>query len=467
MEETLRMSFDGLRRRPRSGRASLPPGSRLPALAQVLWYAARPTEFLEHHARTYGDVFTIQNPTLGAEVVVTRPDDIKAVFTGDPETFRAGEANVILRPVVGSTSVLLLDGAAHMRKRRLLLPAFHGARMNPYTEIMVEEASSALEAWRRGETIAFRPIAQRITVAIILRAVFGTDNAEEQREIGDALCGWTNLGRSRVAAFCNMTPALQRDFPGSPWRAFTRARAKADALLYALIARRRAEAKRGAERTDVLSLLLAARDEQGEPMTDAELRDELVTLLMAGHETTAVTLCWLVEELLSRPGVVAELRDEIRSVTGGAPLAAADVPKLRLVDSAIKEAMRLHPVVPAVGRRLKAEARIGGYDLPAGVLLVPAIHLTHRLPDLSPDPLVFKLDRFVDKKIDPYAWLPFGGGVRRCLGMAFALQELKVVTAAVLSKHRLRLARRPDIRPRTVLRSVTLSPDGDTRVVVE
>jgi cytochrome P450 len=278
-----------------------------------------------------------------------------------------------------------------------------------------------------------------------------------------------------VAAFFNLTPALQRDFgPGSPWRAFTRARAKADEQIYALIARRRREANANAnananakERTDVLSLLLAARDEQGEPMSDQELRDELVTLLLAGHETTAVTLCWLLEELLTRPEIVAELRDEVRSVTGGAPLAATDVPRLRLVDSAIKEVMRLRPVVPAVGRQLKVGARIAGYDLPAGVVLVPAIHLTHRLPDLYPAPLTFRLDRFLDKKVDPYAWFPFGGGVRRCLGMAFALQELKVVTAALLAKHQLRLARPPGNRPRTVLRSVTFAPQGNTPVIVE
>jgi cytochrome P450 len=443
---------------------SLPPGPRIPALVQTLWYVTRPNEFFEWLGRTYGEAFTIRTIAFGTEVCVSRPEAIKQVFTGDPEMLRAGEANAVLRPVVGPSSVLLLDGAAHMRQRRLMLPPFHGERMSAYTSIMVDATERALERADRGDAFALRPIAQRITLDIILRAVFGVEDAAEQRALGDALRALLDRGASPVAGILNLVPALQRDLGRlTPWAGFMRARRDADDLLYAQIARRRAApAGNGA---DVLSLLLQARDEQGQPMTDAELRDELTTLLTAGHETTATTLCWLFEEILAHREVLDAIDAELADVTGGGALEAAHVPRLRVLDAAIKETMRLHPVIPAVGRKLKAPTRIAGWDLPAGVMVVPAIHLTHRLPDLYPEPSRFRIERFLDKKPDPYAWLPFGGGVRRCVGMAFALHELKVVTATVLTRRRVRLAGRP--RPRTVLRGITHAPAGATSVIVQ
>jgi cytochrome P450 len=443
---------------------SLPPGSRLPALAQTLWYVARPNQFLETNARRHGDTFTIRTVGFGVEVCVSRPEAIKEIFTGDPEIFRAGEANTVLRPIVGSSSVLLLDSAAHMRQRRLMLPAFHGERMSAYTKIMVEETERAVARWPFGEAIALRSVFQRVTLAIILRAVFGADDADEQKALAEALREMLDFGATPLGALPTLIPALRQDLGRySPWGAVLRRRDKADALIYALIARRRASGCDG--RTDVLSMMMSAKDEHGQPMTDSELRDELITLLIAGHETTATTLCWLFEELLPRGDVMAEVDHELRAVTGGEPLGAADVPKLKVLESVIKEAMRLHPVVPVVARRLKAPARIAGYDLPAGITVVPAIHLTHRLPDIYPDPLRFKFDRFIDKKVDPYAWLPFGGGVRRCLGMAFALQELKVVLGTVFASRHLRLA--SPKRVRTVLRGITHAPSGATSVVAE
>jgi len=441
---------------------ALPPGPRLPAIAQTLWYVSRPNEFFEWLGERYGDAFTIRTAAFGTEVCVARPEAIKDVFTGDPETLRAGEANAILAPVVGHNSVLLLDGAAHMRQRRLMMPPFHGERMSAYTAIMVEETERALARSERGDKIDLRPVAQRITLNVILRAVFGADDATEQRALADALRDLLDLGTSPLASIFNMAPALQRDLgPLTPWAKFLAKRQKADDLIYALIARRRG----AAPGSDVLSMLLQAKDEDGTPMTDVELRDELMTLLVAGHETTATTLCWLFEELLQRPDVTAQIDAELADVTGGAPLEPAHAPKLRVLDAAIKEALRLHPVIPAVGRKLKAPTRIGGWDLPAGVMVVPVIHLTHRLPDLYPDPERFRIDRFLDKKPDPYAWLPFGGSVRRCLGMAFALHELKIVTATALARRKLRLAR--PAKTRTVLRGITHAPAGSTELVVQ
>jgi cytochrome P450 len=441
----------------------LPPGPRLPSVAQTLWYVARPNEFFEWLGRNYGDTFSIRTVAFGTEVLFARPEAIKEIFTGDPDTLRAGEANAPLRPVLGSNSVILLDGQEHMRQRRLMLPPFHGERMSAYTAIMVDATDRALRRFGRGEELPLRPVAQRITLDIILRAVFGVEDEAGQRQLGDALRTLLDRGASPIGSVLNLVPWLQRDLgPLTPWGAFERMKRAADELIYAQIDRRRAASR--ADRTDVLSMLLEARDEAGQPMTDVELRDELMTLLTAGHETTATTLCWVFEEVLARKDVMRAIDAEIAEVTGGAPLEAAHVPKLRVLDAAIKETMRLHPVIPAVGRKLKAPTRIAGWDLPAGVAVVPAIHLTHRLPDVYPEPDQFKIDRFLDKKPDPYAWLPFGGGIRRCIGMAFAQHELKVVTATMLARRALRLAKRQPAR--TALRGITHAPAGTTRLVV-
>jgi len=443
---------------------AIPPGPRIPAVAQTIWYVTRPNEYFEWLGRRYGDTFSIRTLAFGTEVLFARPEAIKEIFTGDPDTLRAGEANAIFRPVLGSSSVLLLDGAPHLRQRRLLMPPFHGERMSAYTAIMAQATERALRPFGRGHALPLRAVAQRITLEVILRAVFGVEDERGQRELGDALRALLDLGTSPVASVFNMVPWLQRDLGRlTPWAAFERQRKQADGLIYAQIERRRAAGAAG--RHDVLSMLLLARDEDGQPMTDVELRDELMTLLTAGHETTATTLCWLFEEVLARPDVLRSLDTELREVTGGASLEASHVPKLRVLDAVIKETMRLHPVIPAVGRRLKAPTTIGGWELPPGVLVVPAIHLTHRLPDLYPEPERFRLERFLDKKVDPYAWLPFGGGTRRCIGMAFAQHELKVVTVTMLRQRELSLAKR---RPaRTALRGITHAPAGETRVVVQ
>jgi cytochrome P450 len=442
-------------------RTSLPPGPKLPPLAQTLWYVARPVEFFDYVGQKYGDTVTIRTVAFGTEILFSRPEAIKEVFTGDAEILRAGEANAALGPFLGSNSVLLLDGAAHMRQRRLMLPPFHGERMSAYTTIMVEATERALASWPRGETRVLRPIAQRITLDIIVRAVFGAGSESGQAaDLGDAMRALLDRTAAPLASLVNLIPALQKNLgPLTPWAAFERARDAVDEKVYALIAHRRKSA-RGA---DILSLLLDAKDEDGKPMTDRELRDELMTLLAAGHETTATTLCWLMEELLARPEVMRAIDAELADVVGNGALEPSHVPRLRVLDSAIKEAMRMHPVIPAVGRKLKAPTTIAGWDLPAGVSVVPAIQLTHRLPDIYPDPNTFKIDRFLDKKVDPYAWLPFGGGVRRCIGMAFALHELKVVTATMLARRKLRLKKNGVAR--AVLAGITHAPAGGTAIV--
>ena len=433
---------------------ALPPGPSLPAVVQTAQYLTDPTGFLERCHRRHGGMFTIATLLFGKEVTVVEPDLVKRVFTGDPEKLRAGEANEFLGPLVGTRSVLLLDGAEHLRQRRLMMPPFHGERMLAYARTMREVTEQVVDAFPLDGPFALHPHMQRITLEIILRTVFGVDEGVELDALRVALARIIDRQSSMVGALGTI-PALRRSFLGlAPWDAFQRDVRRADTLIHAQIARRRAEVS---PRPDVLGMLLEARDEDGQAMTPAELRDELMTLLVAGHETTASMLAWAFDLILADPRVEALLCREIRE--------AGPDGKLEYLDATIKEVLRLRPVIPAVGRRLKQPMTLGGYDLPAETLIVPALYLTHRLPALYPEPEAFRPERFLDNKPDPYAWYPFGGGIRRCLGMAFALYELKVVLATTLARVRLRKLRPAPARVK--MRAFTFAPEHGTEVVVD
>ncbi|MFO0762255.1 MAG: cytochrome P450 [Byssovorax sp.] len=445
---------------------AFPPGLRLPAAVQTALFIARPLELLEWCKRRYGDVFTIDTLMFGREVEVVSPELIKQVFTGDPDVLRAGEANEILGPLLGPRSVLLLDGAEHLRQRRLLMPPFHGDHVLSFARTMRAMTEQAVASFPEGKAFSIRPFMQHLTLEVILRTVFGLDEGAEMSELRVAL---TNIldRQSRFIDAVGQAPIFRRRFFGlTPWDHFLADVEVADVLIYRQIARRRASARDGEKRTDVLAMLLEARDEEGRAMTDAELRDELMTLLVAGHETTATMLCWAFDLILGDARVLRKLRAEIETArTAAGDLDLGALARLPYLDAAIKEVLRIRPVIPAVGRRLKAPMKLGGYDIPAGEMIVPAIVLTHLLPDIYPDPKTFMPERFVDKKTDPYTFFPFGGGTRRCLGMAFALYEMKVVIASVLDLLDLR---KESPRSETIkLRGFTLVPAEGTRVVIE
>jgi cytochrome P450 len=431
------------------------PGPRYPPLAQTIHYFLRPESFITGLQRRYGDVFAIETVIFGKEVGVVRPDAVKAVFTGDPEELRAGEANVALEPVLGKHSVLLLDGSEHLRQRRLVLPPFHGERMLAYADTMRDVTRARVDAWPRGKPFAIHPELQAITLEVILRTVFGADEGAELDALRGGIASFLEIATGPLTMLSSVPP-FRRDLGGlSPWARFTRRRAQVDALVYAQIARRRSAGSAG--RTDILSLLLDARDDQGEAMTDVELRDELMTLLVAGHETTATELAWAFDLVLRDARVLRRIEDE-QAASGG------DLSRMPYLDATIKEVLRLRPVVPAVARKLQRPMRIGDVEIPAGTLVVPSSWLAHRQPDLYPNPGAFEPERFLDKKPDPYAWFPFGGGIRRCIGMAFALFEMRVVLATVLTRARLRaVTKRP---ARVVLRAFTHAPEKGVPVVV-
>jgi cytochrome P450 len=410
--------------------------------------------------RRYGSIFTMRLGAIGTAVLVSEPEHIRQIFTGDPDQLHAGEANVVLRPLVGDYSVLLLDGAEHLRHRRLMLPPFHGERMRLYGATMQAVSERTFARWPEGEAFRLHSHAQSITLEVIMRTVFGLSDGPELDDLADALRRLLSRADSRSSQLM-MLPALQRDWGAwSPYGRFMRDRARADDLIYHVIARRRRARE---QRDDVLALLLAAADEQGRPLGDVELRDELMTLLVAGHETTATALCWLVERVLSHPDVHARVLRELDEVLDGARLGPDHFARLDYLDAVIRETLRLRPVIPLVGRMLTTPLALGGYDLPAGVVIAPSIYLTHRDPALYPEPEAFRPERFLGTRIDPYAWLPFGGGIRRCLGMSFALYELKVVAATLFSQMSLELAQATPVR--IVRRSITFAPELGTRIV--
>jgi len=427
-----------------------PPGTRLPALLQVASYARDPLGFLIEFQRRYGDVFRVSFPFYRDLVYVADPALVKQLFMTPPEQVHAGEANAtVLEPALGPHSVLTLDEAPHMRQRKLLLPPFHGERVQRYGELIRETTLREMESWPVGELFALRPHTQRITLAVILRAVFGVHDEARLRRFEVLIERFA--GRlSLVTAFPPLRRSLGR---WSPWARFVAARKALDEFIYEEIALRRAEnAGDEGEADDVLSLLLAARHEDGSPMSDAELRDELVTILAAGHETTATGLAWAIERLLRNPAALATLRDS---------LAAGD----EYLEATIKETLRVRPVIVDVARKLTAPLAIGGYELPAGSYLMAAIAALHYREDLFPQPERFRPERFLDGKTDSYAWIPFGGGVRRCIGASFAEYEMRIVLRAMLERAELSA---PSEKPeRVAVRNITLAPGKGTLVSLD
>jgi cytochrome P450 len=412
----------------------------------VLW----PTRFLDACQAKCGDFFTL-HPQQGRWIAVTSdPETIKQVFTGDPNLLYAGAGNIVLQPILGSRSVLLLDGAEHLRQRRLMLPSFHGERMRLYADVMRAAAERAIEQWPRGRRFDVLPSMQAITLEVILRAVFGITEPERLKEVGAPLRAVLDTVASRRRVL-SLALTAGRTGPRSPWGRFVAARRRADELLHVEIEARRSDPS-AAERDDVLSLLLAARDEDGRALSDEELRDELMTLLVAGHETTATALAWTLERLVRHPDALAAVVAEHRA--GGE----------ELLDATIKETLRLRPVVPAVIRQLQAPMTFGGWNLPAGSHIGPSIYLLHRRPDLYPDPLAFRPERFLERSYGTYEWIPFGGGIRRCLGASFALFEMRIVLSTLLERVELQPNR--GAGETVARRAITFAPARGGRIAV-
>lgn len=408
----------------------------------------RPLETLAAWQARYGDVFTTRFPVFGTGVYVGDPVAIRELFTGDQTDLLAGEANSFMAPVLGDSSVLVLDGERHMRQRKLLLAPMHGSRVASYRQVIREVAERELAQWQPQRRLVLRERMRAVTFEVICRVVFGVTAPERVERLRAALVAVIDSSPLYM-----LTPLARRDLGSiSPGRRFvTRLRA-ADALLLEEIARRRREPDLG-ERSDVLSLLLCAVDEDGRSMSDRELRDELFTMLAAGHETTATQLAFAFELLLRSPDALARLRDEL---AGGGET---------YLEAVVKETMRLRPVIDAAERTLTRPRTVAGWQLPPGVKVYPGIVLVHMREDLYPQAREFRPERFLDPRIDSYSWLPFGGGIRRCVGAALAQAEIAEVLRVATPAVDLRPLRpRPDP---VVLRGITLAPRYGVEVTVE
>jgi cytochrome P450 family 135 len=427
----------------------LPPGPSEPPAIQTVRWLTRPISFLESCRRRFGDAFSVRFLGFATPMVMlSDPEVLRALYTARGHGLPPGRT-VALRPLLGPRSVLLLEGREHLDRRRLMLPAFHGERMRAYESVVREATEREIAAWPEGRPFAMHPSMQAITLEVILRAVFGvTDPGRRDRLralLRELLDETASAGLQLGVLIAGM---LGRQGPLAEIGAL---RTSVDELLLAEIGERRADpALEGRE--DILSQLVAARFEDGSAMDDAELRDQLLTLLVAGHETTATALAWSFDLLLHHPHALARLRDELR--------AGED----RYLRAVVSEALRLRPVVPLAGRRLGSELRVNGFVLEAGTDVTPAIWLTNTRADVYPEPFAFRPERFLESPPATYSWVPFGGGARRCLGGAFAEFEMRVVLATVLERCVLRAADRRLERP--ARRNVTLSPRRGTRVVV-
>ena len=428
--------------------SELPPGPRTPATVNTVRLARRPLESLLGWRERYGDVFAVRYLIFGTGVYVADPAAIRELLTGDQSDLHAGEANAPLSPVLGNNSVLVLDGPRHLRQRKLLLPPFQGSAVHSFREVIRDVAEAEVAGWSAGAEFSMRDRMRALTFEVICQAVFGVTDRDRVERLRAALLPIMDMG----ATF--FLPALlRRDFgPLSPGGRLQRRLQRADALLYEEIGLRRREADID-RRGDVLSLLLRARDEDDQPMTDAELRDELMTMLAAGHETTATALAFAFDLLLRHPDVYSRLLEE---------LATGDDAYL---DAVVTESLRLRPVIDASERTLTKPRVIGGWKLPAGIRVYPGIVLVHRREDLYPGADRFRPERFLDGETESYSWLPFGGGIRRCIGAALAQAEMAEVIRVVTSRVRLRPTR-PEPDP-VVMRGITLVPKHGTPVAVE
>ena len=417
------------------------PGPPEPPILQTLRWLLRPISFLESCRRRFGDVFAVRFLGFATPMVMlSDPEAIRALYTEREHGLPPGRT-VALLPVVGPRSVLLLEGREHLARRKLMLPSFHGERMRAYESIVRDVVARDVERWPVGEPFPIHPRMQGITLEVILRAVFGVTDERRRERLAERLSG---LLADTASVGLQFAVLMSRRFgAGDPLSGLASSRREIDAMLTAEIAERRRD-----PREDILSMLVAARFEDGVPMDDAEIRDQLMTLLLAGHETTATGLAWSFDLLVRHPAVLERLA------------AGGDEAYLRAV---VTESLRLRPVVPLAGRRLTKELRVDGHVLSPGTDVTPAIWLAHTRADRYPEPFAFRPERFLDGAPATYAWIPFGGGVRRCLGAAFAEMEMRIVLAEVLRRRTLQAA--GGAPERVARRNVTFSPAGGTRVI--
>lgn len=434
-----------------SSGSALPPGPRMPAALQMVGFWTRPLAFLEQCRERYGKRFTVKLPFSPPFVMLSEPEQVKQVFQAPPDVLRPGEGARVLEPIIGSNSVILLDGGAHMTQRKLLLPAFHGERMERLTGLIEEVAEAEVAALPKGVPVALHPRMQDLTLKVILRAVFGLEPGPRFDSLRQRMAEMLEFGDRPISLVPPKPDSLLARTAErvGPFVRFVRIQEEVDQILFALIAERRAQPAGD----DILAMLVEARHEDGSPMSDQEIRDELLTLLVAGHETTASSLAWAFSRLVHEPRVLGRLVEEV------------DAGEEAYVTATIQETMRARPVLPNVAPRLVAKPiEVGGWEYEPGCSLVCNGYLIHHDPEIYPDPYTFRPERFLEDPPGTYTWIPFGGGRRRCIGASFALLEMKIVLRAVLASREVRAAGEAiEVAQR---RNITVRPAGGAMVTL-
>ena len=411
----------------------LPPGPRVPSALQTVYWTSRPLPFMRACRRRFGEVFTLRLRHTGTWVLLSDPADVKKVFTAEADTLGVGEANTLLGPVLGQSSVMLLEEPAHMVHRKRMLPPFHGRQMMDYGEVVTEVTRQEIAGWPVGEPFTLWPRMQAITLEVIMRATFGsteTPQIRHLRELMRRLTEWMNNPR-RLAVLAAFGP---RWLMGNS--SFRAVMDPVEAAVLEEVRRRRATGGQEGE-NDIYTIIESAHATDGKPLTEQEMRDELMTLILDGP--TSSSLAWAFERLMRNPRKLERLRAEIATGTEEAYL-----------DAVVRETLRLRPAVPVVVRRLLAPMELGGHLVPAGATVAPCIYLMHHREDLYPEPDSFLPERFLEQPAGTYTWIPFGGGVRRCAAASFALLEMKRVIQTVLRELELRPVRQ---QPEKVVRS--------------
>ncbi|HEY9602830.1 MAG TPA: cytochrome P450 [Allocoleopsis sp.] len=428
---------------------------------QLMNWIVDPLGFQDRYSRLYGDIFTMRLSGLGSCVILGNPQAIQEIFSQDSK-FDVGRGNDLAEPLLGKNSLILMDGNRHRRERKLLMPPFHGEKLQTYAKQICLITEQVASLWQVGQPFVARTTMQKISLEVILQIVFGLSEGERYQQLKHLLTDWLNMTDSPLRSSMLFLRFLQQDWGRwTPWGRMKQRQRRIHDLLQAEIEERRTKNNEG--RADVLSLMMVARDENGQAMTDEELRDELLTMLFAGHETTATTLAWTFYQIYQRPDVREKLQQELETLGENPnPMEIAQLPYLTAV---CQETLRMYPVIPVIFPRItKSPVNIAGYQFDAETTFMPSIYLVHYREDLYPNAQQFQPERFLERQYSSSEYLPFGGGIRRCLGYALAQLEMKLVLATVLSKYQLALAEDKPVKLQR--RGFTLAPRGGVRMVM-
>ncbi len=442
---------------------NLPPSPEMPILLRRMKFVFQPLKYVEDFARAYGDSFSLPTKDGNNTVYFSQPEALEKIFTADANILEAGRGNRILKFLIGDNSMILLDGDRHQRQRKLLAPPFHGDRMRAYGMTMCEIAQQVSDEWQTGKPFNIRESMQEITLSVILSAVFGLDRGKRLDQLRLNISSLLDFISSPLLSTSLFFSFLQKDWGSwSPWGRVLRLQKQIDDLIYALIDERRAESD--CNREDILSLMMSARYEDGGAMSNEELRDELMTLLFAGHETTASALTWAFYWVDYLPEVREKLLKELNDL-GDNPEPGV-VAKLPYLTAVCQETLRIYPIaINAFPRIALNPIEVGGYKLPKDTWIIPSIYLAHHREEIYPQPKQFKPERFLERQFSPYEFFPFGGGNRRCIGLAFAMYEMKLVLAQILSQYEVSRIDKRAVKP--VRRGLTLATPAGMKMVAK